>query len=326
MLADARYWYAPLGQALNERRDEISDRIVELWEARCAEAAAHGGPRVKDDIFETTHAATTAITTYLIDGTQQTDEQRRIEASTGKAPLRDVISLADLTKLYLYWRDTMIAVIGQEAQRLGLELSAVGEAVDIIRTGSDGSLVRMVKQFDAERERLHEELQHEQDRLAHEALHDSLTGLPNRKLFFDRLNHAFARGNREPVSVGVVFIDIDRFKAVNDTFGHLVGDQLLIAIATRLRQRVRQHDTVARLAGDEFVVLAENLERPRLETAALQRHLQEVFAEPFTVAAEILHVSASIGVAIGSNGSDPDTLLMHADRAMYSAKHGLTAR
>jgi diguanylate cyclase (GGDEF)-like protein len=320
--ADPRFWYGPLGQALNERRDEISASIIALWEERCPVAAARGGAHVNHDIAQTTHAATTAIATYLIEGTQQTDEQKRIEAATGKAPLRDSVSLADLTKLYFYWRDTTLAVVLQEAQRLDLERAAIDEAVDIVRAGSDGSIVRMVKQFDAERERLQEELQREQAQLAHEVLHDALTGLPNRKLFFDRLTHAFARGNREPVSVAVVFIDVDRFKAVNDTFGHLVGDELLVAIACRLRQRVRRHDTLARLSGDEFVVLAEGLERPRLDTAALQRHIKESFAEPFIVGADILHVSASIGVAIGSNGSDPHAVLAEADRAMYSAKHG----
>jgi diguanylate cyclase (GGDEF)-like protein len=318
---DARFWHGPLGHALKERGEEVSRSIVELWEQRCSYAAAHAGPAVKHDIVRTTHAATTAIVTYLIEGTQQTDEQKRIEASTGKAPLRDSISLADLTKLYLFWRDATLAVIRQEAQRLGLARSAVDEAIDIVRAGSDGSIVRMVKQFDAERERLQEELECERSRLAHEALHDALTGLPNRKLFFDRLTEALARGSREPVSVAVVFIDVDRFKAVNDSCGHLVGDQLLIAIAARLRQRVRQHDTVARLAGDEFVVLAEGLERPRLDTAALQRNIKDSFAEPFTIGLNRFHVSASVGAAIGTNGSDPDVLLTAADRAMYSAKH-----
>src|SRR6185437_2936221 len=132
-----------------------------------------------------TQAATMAVTSYLMHRELQTPEQKRAEAAYGKAPLRETISLTDLTKLYLYWRDATIVVVRDEAARLGIGRSTTEAALDIVRGGSDGSVVRMVKQFDTERRRLQEELKREQARLAHEAVHDALTGLPNRKLFFD---------------------------------------------------------------------------------------------------------------------------------------------
>ena len=150
-----------------------------------------------------------------------------------------------------------------------------------MRGGSDGSVVRMVKQFDAERKRLQAELQREQARLSFEAVHDALTGLPNRKLFFDRLSHALARSARHGFGTAVLFIDVDDFKSVNDTHGHLVGDQLLTAIARRLTERVRAMDTVARLGGDEFVVLYEDLVSPGDDTELLVERIESAFRSPF---------------------------------------------
>jgi diguanylate cyclase (GGDEF)-like protein len=313
-----------LGCALHERRVEISQTILGLWQKRCPTSAS-GAAHVSEDILRTTQAATTAITAYLMHGAHQTPEQKRVEAATGKAPLRDSISLVDLTKLYLYWRDATIDVLRQEAERLRLSRPTIDAAVEIVRRGSDASIVRMVKQFDSERERLQCELQREQAQLAHEAMHDSLTGLPNRKLFFDRLTQALARAARHPASVGVLFIDIDHFKAVNDTWGHLVGDQLLVAVAARLRDGVRPSDTVARLAGDEFVVLYEQLDLSHL-TDAFQQRIQQTFREPFTIGTTVLHVSASVGFAAATTDCDPDILLTQADHDMYRAKQGSAAR
>ncbi len=307
-----------LGQALDARAAEISCTIVGLWQQRCSDAA-YSDYRVKEDIARTTQAATNAMTAYLIHGALQTPEQKRTEAKTGKAPLRELISLVDLTKLYLFWRETTIDVLRAEGRRLGLDQTTTSAAVEIVRAASDASVVRMVKQFDSERERLQRELRREQEQLAHDAMHDALTGLPNRKLFFDRLAQALARAARNPGTVGVVFIDIDHFKAVNDTWGHRVGDQVLVAVAARLRERVRPSDTVARLAGDEFVVLYERLNQSG-EGDVVQQRVEGTFAHPFTIGANVLRISASVGFAVATIDCDPDVLLTQADHDMYRAK------
>ncbi|MCU1468077.1 MAG: hypothetical protein JWM72_4005 [Actinomycetia bacterium] len=309
-----------LGHALHAQVDEIAHRVLMTWEEQCAVTAAGAGDRVKEDIIRSTRQATMAITSYLIHGERQTPEQKRAEAASGKAPLRDTISLTDLTKLYLYWRDTTIDVLRAEALRLGSPRSTADAAIDIVRGGSDGSVVRMVKQFDAERQRLHAELEREQARLSHEAVHDALTGLPNRRLFFDRLSRALARSTRQAFGTAVLFIDVDRFKAVNDSYGHLAGDQLLTAIAKRLTDCVRATDTVARLGGDEFVVLYEDLVSPREDTRVLVERVESAFHGPFILQDRSIEATASIGLAIATSNCDADVLLTRADHAMYRAK------
>ena len=130
-------------------------------------------------------------------------------------------------------------------------------ACDVVRLSSDGSLVRIVRQFDETRRKLQRRLDEEQASLAHQALHDQLTGLPNRALLTDRLGQAAASLERSETGAMLLYLDLDNFKAVNDRFGHAAGDCLLVAVADRLQELVRPSDTVARLGGDEFVVLAE---------------------------------------------------------------------
>jgi diguanylate cyclase (GGDEF)-like protein len=317
---DARAGQAQLGRALQARIDDVSASIVQRWDDNCLGATDDDAGRIRDDIIRTTQAATLAIVAYLTEGKMQTDEQKRAESATGKAPLRDTISLVDLTKLYLYWRDATIQAIREEAKRLRLDAGVTERAVNVVRVGSDGSVVRMVKVFDRERRQLQDELKREQSRLAHEALHDALTGLPNRKLFFDRLTHVLTRSARNTLATAIVFIDIDDFKKVNDNHGHLAGDRLLIAVASRLRDRVRAADTVARLGGDEFVVLCEDLLSPAEETTVIVERLNGAFARPFNVGDEMLNVAASMGLAVATDVHDPDVLLSQADHAMYCAK------
>ena len=315
-----------LGRALHAHVDDIARQVLATWDSRCSTSAALAGDRVREDIVRSTQAATLAVTSYLMHGQVQTPEQRHTEASYGKAPLRETISLTDLTKLYFYWRDATIAVVRAEALRLGIGSATTEAAIDLVRGGSDGSVVRMVKQFDTERQRLQEELKREQARLSYEALHDALTGLPNRKLFFDRLAHALSRSGRHGFGTAVLFIDIDDFKAVNDSHGHLTGDQLLTAIAGRLQARVRAADTVARLGGDEFVVLYEDLVSPSEDTKLLVERVETAFHQPFILQDRSIEASASIGLAIATSRCDADVLLTRADHAMYRAKqdqHGL---
>jgi diguanylate cyclase (GGDEF)-like protein len=161
-------------------------------------------------------------------------------------------------------------------------------------------------------------LKREADELAHRALHDPLTGLANRVLFRDRLEHALAHIGRLPSSVGVFYIDLDGFKPINDSMGHETGDALLVELAARLRQTVRSADTVARLGGDEFAIVSDTLEPPGATTVA--ERLLEAINAPFDLPGGSAHVSASIGVALAEAAMCADTLVRAADEAMYAAK------
>ena len=158
-------------------------------------------------------------------------------------------------------------------------------------------------------------------RLQHDALHDALTGLPNRALFLDRLSVAFTRRSRSRgQNCGVLFLDLDRFKEINDTLGHAAGDALLVAVAERLRGVLRPQDTAARLGGDEFAILVENiLSVSGIEIVATR--VLEAMEREFEVCGHTIHASVSIGVAIaGPDHAVPELLIRDADFAMYRAK------
>jgi len=153
-----------------------------------------------------------------------------------------------------------------------------------------------------------------------QALHDSLTRLPNRRLFQDRVEHALARTYRRPEGVGVLFIDLDGFKYVNDTLGHAAGDQLLDAVAGRLRSALRAGDTAARLGGDEFAVLVEDITSPGDAARAAERVL-DALSHPFQLRGKTVSVSASIGIAMAEHDDQStEDLLRNADLAMYAVK------
>ncbi len=155
-----------------------------------------------------------------------------------------------------------------------------------------------------------------EERMRYEAVHDPLTGLANRTLLRDRLEHAVARADREGGATGILFVDLDGFKEVNDAHGHAAGDDVLVELASRLRRTVRPADTVARLGGDEFVVVCEDVDEA--SALALGERLLESIESPLAIRDVKHHLSASIGVALGP--CDPDTLLAHADTAVYRAK------
>jgi len=153
------------------------------------------------------------------------------------------------------------------------------------------------------------------------AYHDALTGLPNRVLLNDRLEMALASSRRNQNKLAVLFIDFDGFKGINDRLGHALGDQLLKAVAERLRQCLRKQDTVARLGGDEFVVLLPEIHAPA-DAGNLARKLLTVVRAPFELGGEVVHITLSIGVAIyPKDGESSKTLLKHADEALYRAKN-----
>jgi diguanylate cyclase (GGDEF)-like protein/PAS domain S-box-containing protein len=155
--------------------------------------------------------------------------------------------------------------------------------------------------------------------MAHQATHDALTGLPNRVLLEDRLQQAIARSQRDGTTVAVLFIDVDRLKVINDTRGHAVGDQLLVAVGERLRAATRPTDALARLGGDEFVIVTEGF-GSRTSPHGLVERILRALTEPVRLADTEVPVTVSIGVASAGPGGDATTLLRDADAAMYQAK------
>ena len=171
-----------------------------------------------------------------------------------------------------------------------------------------------------EHRQLTRRLQERESQLEHQAGHDALTGLPNRLLFTDRLHQAMQRAHRENHELALLFLDLDRFKDINDSLGHGVGDAILRQVTERLRAQVREGDTVARLGGDEFTIILGDL-RQGSEAGLIARKLVDAFTQPFAVNDHALYMTASIGISLyPQDGADMETLVRNADAAMYRAK------
>jgi diguanylate cyclase (GGDEF)-like protein/PAS domain S-box-containing protein len=165
------------------------------------------------------------------------------------------------------------------------------------------------------------EIRQQQDVIRHQALHDALTNLPNRLLFMDRLQQELAHCQRDACTAALLFVDLDKFKPVNDTLGHDVGDSLLVEVAKRLSDSCsREIDTVARLGGDEFVMLLSQLAAPD-DAARIAARAVAALANPFMIKGHSIEISGSIGIAVyPRDGESVEVLLAHADKAMYQAK------
>jgi diguanylate cyclase (GGDEF)-like protein/PAS domain S-box-containing protein len=197
------------------------------------------------------------------------------------------------------WVQVSVAVV---RNRKGVALHCIGQVVDVTASKAVG------------------------DRLEHLALHDALTGLPNRVTLLDNVRSALLRAERHHTWVAVLFLDLDDFKTVNDTFGHSAGDELLVGVAGRIHATLRSSDTAARLGGDEFVLICEELDGVT-ETEAMVARLEAAMRPAFDVAGLPIAVTLSIGVALARTSAlDPEELLHRADGAMYEAKRAGKAR
>jgi len=240
------------------------------------------------------------------------------------------VGLASALGLWLGQRS--VDSIAEPIRGLGAHLARVaqGDFANRVAAGGPRELQQLaddVNGMTADLERLYEvERTGFQEQLWHQAFHDPLTGLPNRALFRDRLEHALARADRQTQPVGILLLDIDNFKVVNDSLGHLQGDQLLLAVAERLRSCLRAGDTAARLGGDEFTVLVEDVGDLDEVTAVAER-IVEALRRPVQLDGRQVVTSASIGIALSSPRNKPaDDLLRDANLAMYRAKTNGKAR
>jgi diguanylate cyclase (GGDEF)-like protein len=228
--------------------------------------------------------------------------------------------LEEVTKRVWRWRDEARAVLIDATTRLALEQEALAQALEMLETTLRLTLVQMCGSFDAERSRVDEELERQRHELTFMATHDALTGLPNRALIVDRLEQMILRARRTSAPVAALFLDLDNFKAVNDSLGHGAGDELLRAVAARFDGIVRGVDAVGRIGGDEFVIVAGEISAmagPEL----LAERLLDALGKPIMLGEEQtpVIVSASIGIAVGERASAGE-LLRDADIAMYQAK------
>ncbi len=228
-----------------------------------------------------------------------------------------VASLLTLVAL----RQVAAALHNRQMER---ELRAINETLEARVAERSAELTRLnaeLLQQVEEQRRIQALLREREERLAHSAMHDALTDLPNRALLVDRLAQAARRYRRHPdQGYALLFLDLDNFKAVNDSLGHLAGDELLIQAGQRLTTAVRAEDTVARISGDEFVLLVEHCQNAE-QAACVARRVLEVMKSPFMVSGQSLYINTSIGVTLARpEQNEPMELLREADLAMYEAK------
>jgi len=308
-----------LGEALSARTGEVVERMTR--------GSTDSGRRLDDlveESFERAGADSTAAVARWMSGEGETVAREAGQESwqtfaqlvaQREAPLNEV------TRRCLRWRDGVAEVLRGAAEDLGLDPSALEAALGMLQRSLDVTLVRVCELFDEERQRTAGELARRQRELVFLATHDALTGLPNRTLILDRLEQTLTRTRLRQEPVAALFIDLDNFKAINDSLGHSVGDELLCAVAARLKGITRETDALGRLGGDEFVVIADGLSLAAGPELIAER-LLEAFKEPFTLGGlddmRVL-VNASIGIATDQRAS-AEELLHDADIAMYRAK------
>ena len=337
--ANAAAALEPIAALEEARRENRTSRALltlasSLAQATTSEEVAH---RLADAVPSVVECAHAAVLLWDVE-----DEALRYVGMSGYAPdaeqkLRDVVIRPDdvpeleqmLAAPAPKFVDTESAsrelrdrfAVEEVPARTAVPIAARGEFYGVVTASVDMNSPDTVERLTGMANQAATALQSARllDQVRHQALHDPLTGLPNRSLLADRANHALDTARRTGEHVGMLFIDLDAFKAVNDTYGHSYGDALLRRVADRLASAVRKSDTVARVGGDEFVFVLSDLSSPE-EAERVAEKVLRLFDAPFELAGRDIAVSASIGVAVARPADQYDVLLRHSDAAMYAAK------
>ena len=328
--ADRRLAMAELGEAVAKRVHGCAAEAQRLldgypWDGKAPSADFHASREV------TLLVANMLVVRWMITGQAIDDSDRAWLAIRGTEAAKEELAIVNITRSYFAWRDVLSKCIVDEADKLGTPEHVLATALAAVRDSTDASIVRMARAYDAEANRLREALRRQREEFRYQALHDALTDIPNRMLFVDRLEQAILQGRRDRAMVALLMIDLDRFKQVNDQFGHDAGDAVLRTLAQKLFSGFRGSDTVARFGGDEFAMV---MPRCRDEASGLRAAEKVVglLLEPVAVGDAEVTVGGSVGLAFfPSDAENGDDLLRAADVAMYDAKRragkpGLTPR
>ena len=235
-------------------------------------------------------------------------------------PIAIALAVLGAAGLVPAWRGVgdMRREILEELGRVQAAASDLGQGIFAPRVGA--SRIRELQTFSDTLNGVAGHMEAQVAELAAQAFYDPLTKLPNRALFLDQVERLLTGANRRKGSVAVLFLDLDNFKLINDSLGHEIGDQLLLAVARRLQGSVRQEDPVARFGGDEFAIAAGDIAQPSDATRIAARAAEQL-AAPFTIDGQEVYVSSSVGIALNRSEHDrPESLLRDADTAMYKAK------
>jgi len=264
--------------------------------------------------FHLAHASTLAEGINLL-------EKEKADVVLLDLSLPDGDGLETLRMVLEQYADIPIVVLsGHDDENLALEALQIGAQDYLVKEHANGHLIIRAVRYAIERRKTLQKLETVHQQEHHLAYHDQLTALPNRQLFFSRLQHAVAQARRHAHYVAVFFLDLDGFKRINDTLGHRVGDQLLQEVAQRLKNNLRESDTIARLGGDEFTIILSEMTQTKSATLVAQKILH-LFQEPIEIGDNELSISTSIGISLYPNdGTDVESLVRHADFAMYQAK------
>ncbi len=313
---------AALGAALLGHSESILGLTAAPERGPDAVNAGDGG-QIGDGLSELFELSTRALARRL--GATDASSDPELEGEMARLLDRVVVQpgrpLGEATRSFMRWRDATCEVLNECAQEIACSRDVLIQALALVQVGLDVMLTQLCTVFDENRRRIEEQLARRQQELAYTASHDALTGLPNRSLMLDRGAQMLVRARRHRTPVAALSIDLDDFKCINDTLGRGAGDEILKAMAGRLREVVRESDAVGRVGGDEFLLIVDEL---TLATGAevVAERLQAALQEPFSLGDDEqtrLTVTASIGIASGEHVS-VEELLRDAEIALDRAK------